>query len=242
MNKIITYETIRSFCYTNDALVTRPIRGVVLDFFGLGNTNMFFEDTDAGRAWAEDGVLLVVPYNNPWAWMNPQSIETTDEILDVLFAKLGLPDETPIVSTGGSMGGMAAITYTAYAKRTPAACVANCPVCDLPYHYTERPDLPRTLYSAFYHEDGKIEDVLPRFSPLHLVGKLPRVPYRIFHCEEDKAVNIEKHSERFVAAMEKAGYDVTLTRVPERGHCNLTDEAWAAYRAAALEAITAAKG
>ncbi|MCQ2423475.1 MAG: prolyl oligopeptidase family serine peptidase [Clostridia bacterium] len=237
MKKLITYDTIRSFCYTNDALIEGPVRGIVLDFFGLGNTNMFFEDTDAGRTWAEKNILLVVPYNNPWAWMNPQAIETTDEILDVLFEKLALPEGTPIVSTGGSMGGMSAITYMAYAKRTPVACVANCPVCDLPYHFTERPDLPRTLYSAFYHEDGAIGDVLPRFSPLHLVGKLPRVPYFIFHCEEDKAVNIAKHSERFVAAMEQAGYDVTLTRVPERGHCNLTDEAWDAYRAAAAGEI-----
>ncbi len=237
VKKLITYDTIRSFCYTNDALIEGPVRGIVLDFFGLGNTNMFFEDTDAGRTWAEKNILLVVPYNNPWAWMNPQAIETTDEILDVLFEKLALPEGTPIVSTGGSMGGMSAITYMAYAKRTPVACVANCPVCDLPYHFTERPDLPRTLYSAFYHEDGAIGDVLPRFSPLHLVGKLPRVPYFIFHCEEDKAVNIAKHSERFVAAMKQAGYDVTLTRVPERGHCNLTDEAWDAYRAAAAGAI-----
>ena len=242
MKKLITYETIRSFAYTNEALCRRPIRGIVLDFFGLGNTNMFFEDTDAGREWGERGILLVVPYNNPWAWMNPQAIRTTDEILDVLFDALGLPADLPIVSTGGSMGGMSAIVYMAYAKRTPAACVANCPVCDLPYHFTERPDLPRTLYSAFWHEDGEITDVLPRFSPLHLVGRLPRVPYRIFHCEEDRAVNIGQHSERFVAAMEAAGYDIALTRVPERGHCNLTDEAWAAYKAAAESAIAAREG
>ena len=57
-------------------------------------------------------------------------------------------ENIPVVSTGGSMGGQSALVYCAYSKRTPVACVANCPVCDTVFHFTERPDLPRTLYSA----------------------------------------------------------------------------------------------
>ena len=62
--------------------------------------------------------------------------------------------------------------YTRYAAVTPVACVANCPVCDLPYHYTERPDLPRTLYSAFGDSDSEtLGDAMKKASPYHLALK-----------------------------------------------------------------------
>lgn len=237
MEKIITAENFRSFAYANDAIVTRPIRGIALDFFGLGGASMFWDETDAGKFYAEHGILLIVPYNNPWAWMNRQAVAYTDELVDVMMSKYDLPDSTPIVSTGGSMGGLSALVYTAYAKRTPKACVANCPVCDLPYHFTERPDLPRTLYSAFWNYEGTMEEALKATSPLHLAqdGKMPRVKYTVFHCTADAAVNKEKHSDRFIEAM--AGYDVTYHVVPDRGHCDLTPEMWDAYRAAAAAAV-----
>lgn len=237
MEKIITYETIRSFAYSNDAIVTKPVRGIAIDFFGLGGASMFWEDTDAGKFYAERGIILLVPYNNPWAWMNRQAVAYTDELVDVLFEKYSLPDSTPIISTGGSMGGLSALVYTAYAKRTPKACVANCPVCDLPYHYTERPDLPRTLYSAFANYEGTMDDALRSASPLHLAqtGKMPDVDYTVFHCEKDEAVNKGMHSDKFIAEMQKSRR-VTYYAVPDKGHCDLTPEMWDKYRAAVVAA------
>ena len=47
------------------------------------------------------------------------------------------------------MGGLCALVWPRYTKRRVVAVAANCPVCDLPFHYTERPDLPRTLRAAF---------------------------------------------------------------------------------------------
>lgn len=237
MEKIMTYENLRSFAYINDRIVKQPVCGIVLSFFGLGGMSMFDEDTDEGKFYAEHGILYVLPYNNPWAWMNPQAVAYTDEILDVLFAQYKLAEDTPVVSTGGSMGGQSALVYTRYAKRTPAACVANCPVCDLVYHFTERPDLPRTLYSAFYHEEGTVEEVLAKASPLHLTKEMPKVQYHIFHCDQDKAVNLQKHSGRFVDAMKTLGHELTFDIVPGRGHCDLTDEMMEKYRAFVVDAV-----
>ena len=237
MDKIITYENLRSFAYVNDRICKTPIKGIVISFFGLGGKDMYDRETDVGVYYAERGLLFVIPYANPWAWMNRQEVALADEVIDVLCEKYGLPENVPVVSIGGSMGGLAALVYTRYAKRTPVACVANCPVCDLPYHYTERPDLPRTLYSAFWHEDGKIEDVLKTASPYHLVPEMPRVKYYIFHCEEDKAVNIEKHSNRFVSAMKDAGFDITYHTVPRMGHCALTVEMRNLYLEYAVRAV-----
>lgn len=222
MNKIITYETIRSFAYVNDNVCKKPIRGIVVYFCGLNNKDMFDEDTNEGVYYGEEGVLYVHPYNNPWSWMNAQAVAYTDEIIDAIFDHFKLPEDTPIVSMGQSMGGLASLVYTRYAKRTPIACISNCPVCDLVYHFTERPDLPRTIYSAFWNEEGELNDILKKYSPVHLAPEMPDAKYYIFHCDKDKSVNLASHSQKFVAAMNECGKGVELEIIPDRGHCKLT--------------------
>ena len=229
MEKIINYENLRNFAYVNDKIVKMPIKGIVLDFFGLGGQNMYWDDGKYAKFFADYGILWVQPYNNPWAWMNKQAVSYTDEILDVLFEKYGLAQNTPVVSSGGSMGGFSALIYTLNAKRTPVACVADCPVCDLVYHFTERVDLPRTIYSALYNESGSFDEALKNSSPYHLVEKMPRVNYHIFHCDKDSAVNIDKHSRIFVDKMRSFGFDVTFDVVKDRDHCQLTEEAEEKY-------------
>ena len=237
MEKIITIENIRNFAYCNAHICIKPIRGLAISFFGLGGAAMFDQDPEDGIQFGEKGILYLVPYQNPWAWMNWQTVDLTDELIDVLFKAYDLPENLPIVSTGGSMGGLSALVYTAYAKRVPMACVANCPVCDLPYHYTERPDLPRTLYSAFATYEGPLETALRLASPTHLVDKMPVASdYYIFHCEQDLAVNKQKHSDLFVEKM-LTNHHVEYYAVPERGHCDLTEEMWALYHKCIVDAI-----
>ena len=229
MKNIINYENLRSFAYCNDKLIKGKIKGVVIDFFGLGGQAMYKEDTNTGKFLAENNILFFLPYANPWGWMNKQEINLTDTIMDVLFEKYGLDENTPIVSSGGSMGGLCSLVYSYYAKRTPVACVSNCPVCDLVYHFTEREDLPRTIYSAFWDEEGDRDEVLAKYSPYHLASKMPKINYTLFHCSKDGAVNIEKHSEKFVNKMKENGHNITYHIVPDRGHCDLGEEATALY-------------
>lgn len=237
MEKYITPSNLRDFAYCNDRICSRPIRGIVLNFFGLGGQDIYRQETDYGKFFASHGVLLVVPYNNPWAWMNRQAVSMTDEIMDTVMEMLDLPEDLPIVSSGGSMGGLSAITYCVYAKRTPVACVANCPVCDLPRHLHERKDLPRTLYSAFWNYEGTLEKALETVSPMHLGSRLPDIDYYLFHCQEDEAVNIHLNTEAFAAKM--SGFRrVHVYRVPDRRHCDLSPEMWDRYKAHILEAIS----
>ena len=233
MEKIITYETLRNFAYSNDHLIKGEIKGIVLYFCGLGATGMHHSDSGDALEYAEKGIVYVIPYCNPWSWMNRQAVAYTDEIVSVLCKKYGLDSSVKIVSTGISMGGLSSLVYCAYANVTPCACVANCPVCDLPYHFTERPDLPRTLYSAFFEYDGDMQSAMRSCSPLHLVEKMPNINYTIFHCANDKAVNLEKHSKRFAEAM-KVAHTVQLTIVPLRDHCDLSAEARVDYKQAIL--------
>ena len=173
--------------------------------------------------------------------MNAQAVAYTDEIIDVLFEKFDLPETTPVVSMGQSMGGLASLVYTRYSKRTPVGCIANCPVCDLVYHFTERPDLPRTIYSALWHEDSDIGEAMKKYSPLHLASEMPDTKYYIFHCDKDKAVNLKLHSGKFVEAMKACGKDIEMEIIKDRGHCKLTIQAQNKRLQMALDFIGEAK-
>jgi len=220
MEKIIIYETLRKFAYSNDHLIEEEIKGIVIEFYGLGGMTMHQNDLGDGLEYAKDGIIYLIPYYNPWSWMNKQAIDFTDELVEVLCNHYNIKNPK-IISTGKSMGGLSSLVYTRYSKVTPIACVANCPVCDLPYHYTEREDLPRTLYSAFGSYDMSLEDALKLYSPYHLVDEMPNIEYTIFHCENDKAVNIDKHSIKFIEKM-KINHNIKLIKVPLRGHCDLS--------------------
>lgn len=236
MKSVITYENLRLFSYSNDHLCHQPIRGVMIDFIGLGDTRMISDDRERMHRFADLGIIFLHPYVNPWAWMNQQTAAFADELVDVLCKHYHLPDGVPIVSSGGSMGGLQALVYMVYARRTPVACVANCPVCDLPYHYTERPDLPRTLYSAFGSYDMPLADALASASPVHLADKLPDSRYFLFHCEEDAAVNQQKHSD--VLAARLAGRrQLVYHSVPGRDHCDLPDNMRALYDQYVIDSI-----
>jgi hypothetical protein len=81
-----------------------------------------------------------------------------------------------------------------------------------------------------------MQSALRSCSPLHLVEKMPDISYTIFHCANDKAVNLEKHSSRFVEAME-ATHTIRLNIVPWRGHCDLSAAARVDYNQSILKAF-----
>lgn len=238
MNKIINKDNIRQFAYINDTICQKPIRGIVLTFNGLSFNQMFWNDSDEiSQLFAKKGILQVIPYYNPWSWMNDITVQFVDELVEVVMEKYQLSKNIPIVSTGRSMGGLSAIIYSLRAKQTPIACITNCPVCDLEYHSTERNDVIRTLYSAYGHYSCSIEEAIKNTSPLHLINQLPKITYHIFHCEEDQAVNKQKHSDIFVEKMIEKGFDIHYYSVPNRGHCDLTVEANQHYHQLMIDTI-----
>ena len=73
-------------------------------------------------------------------------------------------------------------------------------------------------------------------SPLHLVDKMPNIPYDIFHCEEDKAANLQKNSQRFVKRMKKE-HRITLNTVLFRGHCEFSAESALEFKNTVLKSF-----
>ena len=214
MNPII----IKEIAWVGEEYLKGPIKGVVLSFHGLGGGLKGGPNTEE-LEWARHGGLVVYPYYGPWAWMNRQARTMVDELVDAIYAVHRLPAGIPLICTGGSMGGQASLLYTRYAKRPVCACLAICPVCDLKYHFHERPDLPPTIRHAFLSYSGSLDRLLAEHSPLHQVKAMPDIPYRILHGGQDKAVSKPHHSDKLVAAMFRRKLTVDYVEVTEMGHC-----------------------
>lgn len=236
----MTDEPLERFAYAALPPAGSAPRGIVVNFMGLGNQWQAREGEELQglerEGAAAAGAVYVVPYLDPWNWMNAAAVAMADRIVDMAKARAGLPADAPVVSTGGSMGGLCALVWPRYTRHRVVAVAANCPVCDLPFHYTERPDLPRTLRAAFGAEPDFAAALRSR-SPLHLAPELPDVPHAVFHCTEDRAVAKAAHSDKFVAAMRALGRSVEYVEVPDRGHCDLDDAARARYGAFAAAAL-----
>ena len=225
----VTVSNLTQFASIQDEGLEQPVKAVLLHFHGLGYVDMAFPMSDFERELARCGILTVYPYYGAWSWMNDVAVRLVDRLVQLIYEKYQVDQRAPLLSSGGSMGGLSALVYTRYAQHCPAACLANCPVCDLPYHYTERDDLPRTLYNAFGHYNGTLDQAMRSASPLHLAEQMPDIPYLILHTDADQMVNKQMHSDRFVEKLRK-GHQVTYVEMTGTSHCAMTPEAFAQYR------------
>ena len=214
---------IKDVAWTGEAYLGSPITAIILRFSGLGGTTGIKLSADPQELeWAHAGGLVVLPYHNPWAWMNQEAIDFVDELIDTLLDKFDPPSNVPIIATGGSMGGHGALCFTLKSRHKVTRCLAICPVANLLLHYSERPDLPRTMHSAF-HSYGNIESVLKEYSPLHQAARMPDIPYLIVHGEKDAAVAKADHSDPFCQALKQAGRNLVYLELPNMEHCSPWD-------------------
>ena len=210
-------EVIKDVCWTSDDYTASPIRGVVLSLHGLGGTGGKTTPSNEEYEYCRAGGLVVHPYYGPWSWMNGRARRMIDDLIDAVHAKWKLADSVPLVVTGWSMGGQGSLTYTRYARRKVKACLAGCPVCDLRYHFNERPDLPTTIrHAADYADD--MEPFFRENSPLEQVAGMPNIPYLFVAGDRDKAVNKPRHSDAMVAAARARGLNVQYLETPLMGH------------------------
>ena len=229
----IKRENIGDYARTNLSELAGDPKAIVVDFRGLGDTHplnvpLSEDELDDAR----NGIIRLTPYADPWGWMNTTEIKLTDALVKGLRDAYPSLKDAPIVSSGLSMGGMCALIYTLYAEITPSACAALYPVCDVPFHYTERPDLPRTFVAAYAMEPQPLAETLRLHSPIHMVDNMPRVPYQIVHGFSDDQVGKAWHSDVFVKAMREAGHNVEYVEVDGMGHEPIVNfpEANKAYR------------
>lgn len=203
-------------CWSNYPLIKGDIEAVTLIFNGLGG-GICDRYYPLELALAESNILTVIPYYGPWSWMNRQSRLFVDDLVEHIYSGLALPEDTPLVSCGGSMGGCASLLYCRYCKKAAIGCIALYPVCDVKWHFRERSDVAPTMCQAFFGYGKEWNEVLTEQSPLCQADLMPHIPYLFIHGEEDKAVNIS-HSEKMTAALLERGHQVEYYRIPHMGH------------------------
>ncbi len=214
---MIAPDLLDKLAWLNADYVKQPISGIVLRFPGLGSTEVKTNPDPSDLEWGYAGALAVLPYWDPWGWTNPTVVKFIDDLVDAIRLRYQLGPEVPLLSTGGSMGGHAALLYSIKSRHSVSACVALWPVCDLPFHYTERFDLPRTMHHAF-GSYGDISAILEQNSPLHQVKAMPKIPYLIVHGNLDQAVKKSAHSDPMVAAMRQHQLQVQYIERPKLAH------------------------
>jgi pimeloyl-ACP methyl ester carboxylesterase len=217
---IITQQNVSSYSFTNLQEIIEPIRGIVISLHGWYETNMRNELTSFEKELARKQILSIYPYYSEWCWMNFPTIHLIDELIDFYIGQNHLSQNIPIAVMGRSMGGYSALMYSLYGRRTPIACAVNCPICDLPYHVTEREDIPRTMYSAFGHYNIPLDIAIRLHSPLHQVEHMPRIPYYNVHGIADLAVPKKYHSDPYVKRMRELNYDIEYHEVENMEHCD----------------------
>lgn len=209
--QVINYKNLSNFAFTNADTVTKPVKGIVLGFCqGFGYDGQIEQEPGYSENLASKGIIQILPYFDV---MNEGSVKTVDAIIDVIFDKLNLPVNTPIISGGVNMGGLSALVYTRYAKKTPVACFVDSPVCDLMDYYNENPDMQKTIMASLGYP-GSFEDTVNSVSPVKLAKDMPKIPYQIVYGN-DKSVNKSKNSDVFVAEMKKYNQDITYVEVSD---------------------------
>lgn len=212
-------KKIKEFAFTNSNMIKGEPKGIVLRLRGLTLDIPLLELVREGRRYAKEQMLFIYPYTAPWSWMNDETVELIDTVLEVYCG-----DRTiPIVAYGHSLGGYGAITYSVKGKYPISACVAVCPICDLTYHSTEHSGTLVSMYYAYRHNKGTLEDIMFRQSPINFVSDLPYIPYLVIYCMKDKQVNSEKHVVPFIEKCIRFGLNV-ITIAEEGAHCELSSE------------------
>jgi dipeptidyl aminopeptidase/acylaminoacyl peptidase len=213
-------KEIKEMAWISDECTEKPIRGVVLRFHGMGDGTLREKPDFTESFWVRDGALVVYPYYGLWTWMNRQCRKYVDELVASVYKEYKLNPRLPLIATGGSMGGHAALLYTRYAKKPVTACMPVFPPTDLKAHFHERRDLPRTIHYAFRGYKEPYSKLLKEHSPLDQTAKMPRIPYLVIHGEADKIVSKKLHSDPFVAKMRKLKHDIEYMEVPGMEHGN----------------------
>lgn len=222
----INQNTLPTYAWTNIQQVKGDIKEIALDIQGLNaGHNYRTEPVDYDISLGAKGILVVRPYSGPWNWMNFATIRSIDKVLDAVYAKYALAKSTPIVIFGRSMGGVGVLDYLRYGKFKPVAAAMNCPVTNLAYHTTERPDCASTIYRAYgaeaYASKDSVADEVVKHDPMKFVDQLPKIPYLFIAGESDTAVHKNVHSDVYVPLMKSKGYDVTYVEVPQMTHVDL---------------------
>ncbi|PWM45709.1 MAG: hypothetical protein DBX47_03980 [Clostridiales bacterium] len=217
----ITFENLSLFCATNAETAESfagEIRGIMLEFHGITDQSLT-GNPGVKRRCDSEKVLYVFPGNGPWNWMDRTAVRMTDMIIDVLIEHFKLDKNIPVVSTGHSMGGAGALTYSVYSKHNVTAVAADSAVCDLFVFADYYPNAWRGYMRAVGdYEDMSFDEAVKSISPVHLIDKMKNIPYFLVHGAADTDVLATTNSDVLNDLLSEKGYNVTYKRPENMTH------------------------
>ncbi len=218
--KYICEENIVDYAFLNMDTLKFPVKAVCVDFHGYTDATTYSESPAKARLLGEQGIAWVFPYYSVWAWMSESSQMFNEQVIDAVYQKLQIPDSTPLIITGGSMGGLTALCYLIYGKRKAAACAVNCPVTDMAKFFELVPDARRAILSAHIWAERPLRTIMDMYSPINLVDKLPKIPYLLVYGEKDERIT-ENFMPQFLEKMKEKGHNVTHMIQKNMMHCDI---------------------
>jgi len=223
-NKFINKNTLTTYCNTNEKLLKGKVTGVIVEFPGLGGSsclggsvNMGDYDSAFAKRCGENGIILAYMFPGPWSWGNHTACRISDTVIDAIADKYNLPENFPLVVSGGSMGGQGCIIFAADSKHKVTAVASACPCCDVPDRFDSNPGFPRTFITAVAEYDMPFEEGLKQISPIHRINDLKKIPYFICSDGEDECFP-EYQCDEFVDKMVALGHNVTYKKQPGKRH------------------------
>ena len=218
--QFVCEENLSDYAFVNMDALKFPVKAVCVDFHGYTDATIFLESPPKAKILGEQGIAWVFPYYSVWAWMSRSSQKFNEQVLDAVYKKLRIPDMTPLIITGGSMGGLTSLCYLIYGKRKAAACAVNCPVTDMTKFFDIVPDARRAILSAHILEEKPFRAVLDSYSPVKLVDKLPTIPYLLIYGEKDERIT-KYFMPQFLERMKEKGHNVTYLLQKDMVHCDI---------------------
>ena len=214
------------FCCTNAEILHGEIRGIILYFNGLGHIVNPGPDMIDAPAAAERNILYITPCYNPWSWMNRETVDFVDMLVEIAMEKWKIPKDAPVGLYGGSMGGYSVFHYAMKSRHNVVAGDLNCPACNMEYEvYVNKNTVLHTYYESAMSSCDDFEAYVRDNSPINMIGKLKRIPYRFAVGLKDTALAPSQHSFKMIPLLRDAGYEVDVVEYPQAGHCNIGAEA-----------------
>jgi len=220
----IRSDTVTLYANTNETFLAKPVRGIILEFPGLGGGSCLggtleLQDygTSYAKAFGEEGIVLAYLFPGPWSWGNNAAVRMADGVVCALAEKYCLPEEFPLAVSGGSMGGQGALIYAAETRFKLRCAAVACPCIDVPAAYSIRPEFSRTFFSAAAGYDLPITEALERLSPVHRLADLPDIEYFISVNGADELFP-EEEIHAFAHSLEAQGRKVVYLNQPDTYH------------------------
>ncbi len=216
----INKDNLSDYAFLNTDTLKLPLKGICVCFHGYTDDTMFEKSNALAKALGEKGIAWVFPYYSVWGWLGSNALEFCEQVIDAVYDKLNAPDDTPFISSGGSMGGLTALMYCVLGKRKAVRCAADCPVTDMHKIFVDNYTMRRAILSAHIEKQGNLEDILKEYSPVYRVNDMPKIPYFLLFGEKDKYIT-ENHYPPLFEKMCSAGHNVKLHIEEGMGHCEI---------------------